>query len=156
MASEAAHVAVANRNQATINFLCADFDRHSAWIATIAFYKALHLVEAAFANDPAIGHVGDHLSRFECLKKAPSYQHVYRHYGPLFRASLLARYLEDSRGHQVPCFDAYLPPAQVQATLLFHHLKQIEQSVGKRLAQPAAVLSVDSARPHLPGKGAGT
>jgi hypothetical protein len=49
MASKAAHVAAAKHNQATIDYLLAGSDEHLPWVVTVAFYKALHIVEAASA-----------------------------------------------------------------------------------------------------------
>ena len=50
MPSKEAHLTAAKRNQATIDYLLAG-DEHLPWVVTVAFYKALHLVEAVFAAD---------------------------------------------------------------------------------------------------------
>ena len=95
MACESVHIQVANRNQGTINHLCEDRKEHSTWIVTVAFYKALHIVEAVFASDSSIRHTSDHATRFVKLRTTRKYEHIYRRYSKLSRASNVARYLED-------------------------------------------------------------
>lgn len=129
MASESSHLDWANRTQQTISHLLQRPRVNSPWIAIAAFYKALHLVEATFANDPAIGHTADHGSRAEWLKKARRYVQIYKHYHPLQDASYVARYLTRP-------FDEYLSPDEVVAILLKHHLVQLEKSAVKFLSQP--------------------
>lgn len=51
MPTEAQHIASANRTQKTIEHLLADVATHSPWIATAAFYKALHIVEAVLVKE---------------------------------------------------------------------------------------------------------
>lgn len=48
MASEAAHLAKADSNQ---SFLETIGDEYPDWLAIVAFYKAVHLVEALFAKE---------------------------------------------------------------------------------------------------------
>ena len=129
MASETAHLECANRTHKTIEHLLADLQTHSPWIATAALYKALHVVEAAFANDKSIQHTSNHDERGHKLKKVRKYEHVARHYFPLFRASQIARYLTD---HDT--FDAYMTPQQVKDKLLKHYLHQVEESCSKFLS----------------------
>jgi hypothetical protein len=132
MASESDHIACANRTQRTIAHLLSDPAVHSPWIATAAFYKALHIVEAVFANDKSVGHSCDHLDREQKLKRERKYANICLHYLPLGRAATNARYLLSCN-----CFDEYLPPEQVIVRLLKHHLKQLEHSARKFLS-PAA------------------
>lgn len=148
MASESAHIAVANRNQSTINHLCSDLTLNSPWIATIGFYKALHVVEAVFSNDPEISNMSDHGTRFEALKKTKRYRHIHKHYSELFRISIVARYLEDE-STKASVFDEFLDPEEVAPVALFHHLKQIENSARKRLSNPESLVSVDVAKTVL-------
>jgi hypothetical protein len=77
MASERDHIACANRTQKTIGHLLQDCATHSPWIATTAFYKALHVVEAVFANDSTVGHTPDHDQREQTLKRTRKYAHIY-------------------------------------------------------------------------------
>jgi hypothetical protein len=138
MATESDHIACANRTQKTISHLLSDPAVHSPWIATAAFYKALHIVEAVFANDPNIGHSSDHGERESQLKRQRKYEHICKHYLPLERASMIARYLVN-----VNCFDAYLPHEKVVSQLLKHHLKQVEKSSLAFLKAPSALVGVD-------------
>ena len=78
MSSEADHLAAANLNQKTLAHLCQDVSVHGPWVAVVAFYKALHIVEAVFANDPDIRHCPDHGSRERVLKRKTSYQQIAR------------------------------------------------------------------------------
>ena len=142
MATESDHIACANRTQQTIAHLLADPAIHSPWIATTAFYKALHVVEAVLANDPAIGHSCDHLDREQTLKRERRYAHICRHYLPLARAATNARYLLSCS-----CFDDYLTPEQVVSQLLLHHLKQLDNSARKFLSpvSSAALVGIETA-----------
>lgn len=94
MPSKEAHVAVAKRNQATLDFLLGG-DDHLPWVVTVAFYKALHIVEAVFAADrhSPMPHTDDHKVRNRLLKTTNRYAQLWRMYRPLWDASLVARYL---------------------------------------------------------------
>lgn len=131
MAKERDHIECANRTQKTIgHLLTSDKAANSPWIATAAFYKAVHIVEAAYSNDSAIGHTSDHERREQALKSARKYEHIYESYSILKRASTNARYLSECR-----VFDDYMTPDVVVATLLRHHLHQVEKSA-KRFLTP--------------------
>ena len=131
MASEADHIACANRTQKTISHLLQDIATHSPWLAITAFYKAIHIVEAVFANNRKIGHASTHDEREKFLKDDRRYEKIYRHYSPLKRAALNARYLTDCT-----VFDNYLSPQEVVEKLLKHELHQVEESAAKFLKQP--------------------
>ena len=148
MADENSHIAAANRNQKTLNHLCADIAAHSPWVVTVAAYKAIHEIEAAFAADSQVRHTSDHGTRLATLKKLLKYRHVYLHFSPFYRASRVARYLE-SNGETVSCFDEWLEPDKVASEFLFHHLKQIENAIRKKLSTPNSLLSVDELQPIL-------
>lgn len=148
MADENSHIAAANRNQKTLNQLCADIAAHSPWVVTVAAYKAIHEIEAAFAADPRVGHTCDHGERFRTLKTLREYKSIYKHFSPLYRASRVARYLE-SNGNTVSCFDEWLEPDKVASEVLFHRLKQIENGVRRKLNTPESLSSVDDVRPIL-------
>lgn len=129
MAKEHDHIECANRTQRTIGHLLTDKATNSPWIATAAFYKAVHVAEAVFSNDSAIGHTSDHDQREQALKSARMYEHIYKNYSPLKRASTNARYLSECK-----VFDDYMSPDTVVATLLKHHLHQVELSAKKYLS----------------------
>lgn len=134
MATEPQHLAVANRNQQTLKFLCSDVPTHGAWIASIAFYKALHVVEAVFANDPDIRDTHDHETRERRLKTTRKYQQINKHYEPLSRAATIARYMT------VEAFESHIRPAAITGTLLGHHLRQLEKSAVGFLKDPGALV----------------
>jgi len=134
MPTETDHIAKAVSNQRAIEHLLTRTDGgFPDWVVTIAFYKALHIVEALFARDPAISHTQTHEQRERVLKKTHRYAHVWKHYAPLFRASLVARYLRDGQGTVVD-FSAYMPMPQVRSEILGHRLRQIENSARKMLS----------------------
>ncbi len=78
-------------HQAALSRLISDdADSHSEWIATIAFYKAIQLVEAWFAvkgQNPS----NSHSRRLARLRTADAT--IYKHFRPLYNASMVARYL---------------------------------------------------------------
>jgi hypothetical protein len=140
MASEADHIAVANRTQKTIVHLLQDSETHSPWVAITAFYKALHVVEAVFANDRKIGHTSDHTQREARLKSIRKYSNIVQHYLPLNRASLNARYLSGGQA-----FDDYMDSETVINRLLKHHLAQVEQTSQKFLSGEYSLDPINSA-----------
>lgn len=138
MAKEQDHLACANRTQKTIGYLLQDTATNSPWIATAAFYKAIHIVEAVFFNDSAILHTSDHDRREQALKSARKYEHIYKNYAVLKRASTNARYLSQGK-----TFDDYMSPERVVDVLLKHHLHQIEMSAKRHLSSEGAGILSD-------------
>ena len=128
MPSEAAHIDHAIHNQAVIDLLVPQLQEFPDWVATVAFYKALHIVEAVFSNDKGIGHEHSHEDRENRLKRNKSYEHIWRNYRPLWAASMVARYLERRGGQQYSSFSQYMLPTKVEHKLLRHHLRQVQQS----------------------------
>ena len=131
MATEAQHVAVANRNQRTLAYLCQDVESHAAWVVTVAFYKALHIVEAIFANDDAVRGTHDHETRERILKTTRGYEYINKHYAPLARCASIARYLT------VDEFNNHMPAAAIEGMIVRHYLRQIEKAADSRLKAPA-------------------
>lgn len=123
------HLAAAGRNKACIDRLRPHISDHPEWVATIAFYQALHVVEAAFAAEKPDHHSEKHKDRLERLK-GPRYAHIFKEYRPLYVASLVARYLQDGRANY-PSFSDYLPADQVEGLLIKTHLKRIQDDVSK-------------------------
>ena len=132
MPSKECHLALARKNQQTLDYLLLEFDRHSAWIATVAFYKALHLVEAVFAADPNIRHGHSHEERESYLKSTRHYSHIWKYYRLLWAASMIGRYLED-RTDEYASFSEFMTPDEVKHNLVGHWLWQVEQSASKFL-----------------------
>ena len=142
MPSKAAHLAAASENQAAIDYLCESLDRFPGWVSTVAFYKALHIVEALFAVDGAgvNGHTDDHRERNRVLKTTKRYQRIWMAYRELYQVSLIARYLRgDEQGDNYEVFSRYMPPDMVKAKVLDHWLHQVQKS--------AASLSGDASFP---------
>lgn len=140
MATESDHLACANRTHKTIVHLLDNAADNSPWIATTAFYKAIHIVEAVFSNDRTVQHTSNHGDREQALKRQRRYQNICDNFLPLYRASLNARYLLSCT-----CFDTYLTPEDVIAILLKHHLHQVEQSAAKFIKNPGQIVAITSA-----------
>lgn len=141
MPSQAAHLDLAKRNQLLIEHLMIDIGRFPDWVTTVAFYRALHLVEAVFAADPSIKHGGDHGNRLRLLKNDRKYLTIYKAYQPLWAASVVARYLEDRESAtEVSSFSKYLTVEQVRATILNHYLRKVESSVEQLLGKSLAAI----------------
>ena len=121
------HLALARRNKATIDYLLRARDDHFEWIATVAFYAALHFVEAVFFSDDG-RHGRNHENREHILKSTRRYQQLHRHYRPLWQASVIARYMGRSNSDAALLFRDYMSPDEVEAKLVRHHLVKIEQS----------------------------
>lgn len=137
MPSDSEHLAVAARNQELINHLLPDIHRFGEWITVVAFYRALHIVEAVFFCDHPAKHGRNHETREDMLKRTKRYQQIYKHYRTLWAASTIARYLEDhSTGTTYASFNDYMSPADVQGLILNHYLKQVEKSAAKFLPPP--------------------
>jgi hypothetical protein len=101
---------------------------YADWMATVAFYAAVHAVEAMFAKDGF--HSTNHQIRIETLTRVNKYQQVWRHYSPLYNAAMVSRY--DCSG--------WLPAQDVINILIRRHLISLEQSV----------MQVARIRPNLP------
>lgn len=138
MPNELSHLALANHNQELLAELIPKIDKFPDWVATVAFYKALHVVEAVFASETPVRHGVDHPNRERCLKADKRYTHIYRHYRPLYAASMVARYMQD--GHT--SFADYMNPQTVIQTLLNHDLHQLETSAKKQLKHPQDLVTI--------------
>lgn len=135
MSSKDAHCQAALENHKVVQYLSQRIDEFPQWVMTVAFYKALHIVEAILAADPESSrqHTDDHGQRNQLLKTTKRYHFIWEHYRPLYNDSLIARYLrEDSDAPICDVFSKYLPPKKIQETHLNHHLVQIIKS-GRRL-----------------------
>jgi len=131
VATEQEHLALADKNERVIHFLRPEMNKFSDWVTTVAFYRALHLVDAVLARDKK--EVYTHGDRARILRGTSRYQKIYQHYRPLYVASLVARYLQDADGSTYHTFSDFMPPELVERIILGYRLKEIEQSVGKLL-----------------------
>lgn len=148
MPSKDAHVAAALHNQRVIEYLYERIDDFPDWVVTVAFYKALHVVEAVFAGDAKASsrHFDTHHDRNVELRKNKRYSNIWKGYGPLYQLSLNARYLrEDGDGPKYEVFSKYMPPEKVQTTVLDHYLHQIEKTAAKLLKDPDFLEPADAA-----------
>ena len=130
MPSKQSHIQAAKSNQITIDYLLKD-DAHLAWAVTVAFYKALHTVEALLANgQEPVEHTDDHKIRNRLLKSNRRYAQIWKMYRPLFEASLIARYLRsDDNAPTYEVFSTYMPRKSVESLVMNHYLVQLERSV---------------------------
>lgn len=123
MATEIEHLTLANRNHEVLAHLLTD-GRFLDWAATVAFYKAVHVVEAVFAN---VGfHSNSHNEREKSLK-SPRYKGIFSSYVHLSAASRIARYLEASGAGAFSSFADYMDEAAVRR-LVKVRLYRVEQN----------------------------
>ena len=142
MATAAEHIAQANHNQDVLDRMLVDPSPFWDWIAIVAFYKAVHSVEAViFENEkPPHKHSASHKNRGALLKM--KYPDMWRNYWPLLKASKVARYLEyEEKGitHGVVRFSDYMPGTVVVAYLLNHDFVQFEKAAAASLSDPSAL-----------------
>lgn len=139
MPTEDEHTQLAIHNMEVVDYLLVK-PEFADWTATITFYTALHIVEAVFFHDQKHVHQRhgqNHENREQLLKGTKSYENMYKHYRPLQAASVVARYLQSSRG-RVLTFQAYMPSNQVRSKLVKHHLAQLIKTARKFLSPDCA------------------
>jgi len=138
VSSESDHLALADRNQGAIAFLLTEADNHPDWIATIAFYKAIHLIEALFHRFSTVKHGGNHSNREQILKawRDPRYDDIYKHLMALKQASCVARYLSVQGGGRgaYTKFEDYMTADGVQKDILGTRLHLLEKAARNMLA----------------------
>ncbi len=140
MASEQNHVALANRNHLLLTELVTA-QKHSEWIATVAFYKAVHLVEAVFAYQYG-RHSNSHAARLDWLKHDNAIKSCFGAYRSLMTASLVARYLESDQSGDVSTFESYMPMSDVIAKLVHGQLVKVERTIFTNLSGPSQKLLI--------------
>ena len=87
MATESEHKQQARHNQTFLGTI--DANHFPDWVATVAFYEAVHLIEMFFAHK-VLYPGGSHTKRNNVLKR--SYPAIWKDYRPLYAFSRLARY----------------------------------------------------------------
>ncbi len=65
--------------------------KYPDWIVTVAFYTALQAVDALLAYDNVTAY--SHDVRNTTLKQTNRYEHIWKHYYPLYDLSRKVRYL---------------------------------------------------------------
>lgn len=128
MPSEKSHINVANENHQTLKFLLCDIDRHLPWIGTVAFYKALHVVEAALVTSFSV-HQTTHGGRLHFLASTNRLKNVHASFHPLYMMSQKARYLDGCTERAgLARFSNHISSQQMIDHYIKHHLHQVEQS----------------------------
>ena len=138
MPAKDAHIVIANKHTQTIDYLLKD-PLHSPWVVTVAFYKALHIVEAIFHHDTRfrLDHTYHHEERNDSLRREPRYSKLWKHYKPLYDASRIARYLTLGSGANVYCdFSTYIDASEVKSEFIDHHLFQILKFAKETIGVP--------------------
>lgn len=138
MASELDHIALANRNHEALSALLNADGEHPEWVATIAFYKALQIIEACFARQ-GIGHGHGHSKRLEVLHdKRRGFHSLCKHYEALLEASEIARYLScRSSAASHTSFTDYMTMEDVKTDLLQKRLMNVEMHARQFLSEDA-------------------
>ena len=125
MATEADHIALANRNHEALLYLLDRPSDFPEWIATVSFYKAIHVVEAFF-RAKSLGNCHDHNTRLERLKR--QYSNLFPPFNVLYQKSMIARYLYDKESnHGYSRFSDHMSVHDVVHNLVGKRLMQIEQ-----------------------------
>lgn len=101
-------------------------DEWPDWMATIAFYAAVHAVEAVFALDNV--HSNGHDARNLRLKRVNKYSFLHLNFQPLFNAAFNARY---------HCKRGWLPVQNVKNILVPNHLYAVEKGMYSALVKAA-------------------
>jgi len=127
------HEAAAARNQKVLDCLLENYDSSpddfAHWVIAVAFYKALQLLEGIFSCEKQPFHSKDHQERNRRLKEIKKYEHLWRHYRPLFEASMVARYLVlPNSGADQTDLNTYLSGTSIRGKFINHCLRQIEKS----------------------------
>ena len=112
MSSYQAHLYQAKHNEGLLSELLTSLS-YKDWLITVAFYSAIHYVEAAFFNNPTIVHTdtsiptypdgrwrdSPHNWRMKLLEKhCPKY--VWKSFRSLYNESYIARYLVTQPGQR--------------------------------------------------------
>ena len=143
MSEESEHITLANKNHDTLIYLVKEYANHPEWVATVAFYKAVHVVEAVI-HSKFRRHSNSHDSRIHELKH-PDLRSLHKAYRPLFAASLVARYLVDfssisfgessAKAVQYTKFSEYMSSDSLICKLLLTRLRQVEEESLRWLTQ---------------------
>jgi len=98
MPSSQAHITKAKHNIETIALLAKDLTKKD-WIVTVAFYAALHIVDAVlFCTQQGYQQHGQSHDRREATVKGDNkLKKIWDCYRPLLNHSIIARYLQGSK-----------------------------------------------------------
>jgi len=98
---------------------------YADWIVTVAFYTALHAVEAILTADGARPR-SSHKDRHTILQAERRYQKIHEDYCTLYDLALVARYSASPA--------KWLPPAEIDEKVIRGTVYPIEASVRRLLA----------------------
>jgi len=136
MATEADHVALANKNHRTLLYLMEKENCYPEWIATVAFYKAIQVIEAVFCHELK-KNAHTHRRRLDMLKQ-PQFKDIFPHFRVLWSASTIARYLHDHASSQeYSTFTDYCPADKVIKKFVKKRLRPIEEHSISMLSEEA-------------------
>lgn len=132
-------VELSNRFLATLRTLVVDPRTHAEAIAILAFYRALHLVDAMFLSTKGAAPAM-HGPRAVMLGKERRFRDLKKQYDPLFEAAYVARSLTlPDRVSSVATFFDYRKSDKVVGELVAGRLAKLEriisQLVPNRLAK---------------------
>ena len=110
-----------------LRYLIDDAERFPEWLTTVAFYKAVQVIEAVFRMQRG-RNCHDHPSRLRALKNPPFPPSLFKNFRVLWSASTVARYLHDN-SHDTPysTFTDYMPANQVVEKVIKKRLIPVEQ-----------------------------
>ncbi len=123
MASLGNHIRQWKHNRTFLTMIPLDY---RDWIITIAFYSALHAIDALLAFDKVRG-ITSHQARNDVLMRTNRYQRIYKAYHPLYSLSRTIRYLADPQ--------AWISAEDTQPRVIDAYLVPIEQSVERLIGQ---------------------
>jgi hypothetical protein len=120
------HLHLSNKNHDALLHLNKEQARFPEWIAIVAFYKAVQIVDAV-CHESGLTPNG-HRQRLDFLKRRPDWQPIFKHFNALWGASCVPRYLYDTATDQpYTQFADYTSPHDVVTQLVGKRLLRIEQ-----------------------------
>ncbi|HEV59161.1 MAG TPA: hypothetical protein ENN87_16960 [Phycisphaerales bacterium] len=132
------HVALACHNLDVLAYLALR-PEFSDWMVTVAFYAALHAVEAVLWHKEK-KHGQSHDRRESILKHNRTYEKIWRHYRKLKSLSLIARYANDRPDSKAILFSDYLPQVSAVEKVIRQNLAPLWTAVSRHLPAGEATI----------------
>lgn len=130
MASVEQHLDMAAGNRRALKVMLPRINDHPEWVITMAFYTAVHFVEASRANRGA--HSSSHADRNAYVKTEISLRSIKTLYDKLYTASLVARYLPET-----------IAPEAMYRFSTYYSLAGIERWAGEGLSEIERVVRTE-------------
>ncbi len=133
MPNDSEHIKAALHNLDVLKYLL-EKPEFCDWSVVLAFYVALHVVDAVIYRNPAahrLRHGGNHQDRANILKQTKCYEKIARNYIELYRTSKTVRYLEGS------ITIGFLSNETIRTKFIKGHLTQIIKSCEQFLPDQA-------------------